>query len=195
MSGLASSSEHMRSSCDGSSTSSSTMRPTCTCDTPLKPSAGSARSTVWPCGSRIPSLGRMSTRARTLSRPAPLEPRGERLPGDALVGLAVEGAGALGHVVRQPWSGRRLVPSGARCPVAHVLLVERGLRAAGRVAIGRPEARRVRGEYLVAHHDPTRLRVATELELRVREDDAALPGMVGSEFVEVDRHPAQLLER
>ena len=48
---------------DGSSTSSSTSRPIRTCEAPAKPSAGSARSTVWPWGSRIPSFGRISTRA------------------------------------------------------------------------------------------------------------------------------------
>src|SRR5437764_889320 len=144
----------MASTWDGSSTSSSTIRPTCTCDTPLKPSAGNARSTVCPCGSRMPSFGRMSTLARTaLSRPAPLEPRGERLARDSLVRLAVERAGALYHVVGQRGRGGRLVPPGARRPIAHVLLVERRLRAARRVAVGRPEARRVGREHLVANDD------------------------------------------
>ena len=41
------------------------MRPTRTCETPSKPSAGSARSTALPCGSRMPSFGRISTRAFT----------------------------------------------------------------------------------------------------------------------------------
>ena len=36
-------------------------------ETPPKPSAGSARSTAWPWGSRIPALGRTSTRARISS--------------------------------------------------------------------------------------------------------------------------------
>src|SRR3954447_13660558 len=165
----------IRSSCDGSSTSSSTIRPTCTCETPLKPSAGSARSTVWPCGSRMPSLGRIKTRARMeLRRPAPLEPCLERLAGDPLVCLAVERARALDHVVGQCGRGRRLVPAGARCPVAHVLLVERRLPAPRAGAGGRPEARRVRREPLVPDHDPAGLGVAPELELGVGEDDAAL---------------------
>src|SRR4051794_30619185 len=230
MSGLESSSEHIRSSCDASSTSSSTMRPTWTCDTPSKPSAGSARSTAWPCGSRIPSFGLISTRALVtiavacrrprastcwrkpsplrpwpaqLSCPAasslarrsrPLQPRVERLAGDALVGLAVEGAGALDHVVGEGRRGRRLVPARARCPVAHVLLVEGGLARSGRVAVSRPEARRVGREHLVAHHDPARLRVTAELELRVGEDDPALAGVLCGELVEVDRDPPQLLE-
>ena len=49
------------------SASSSTMRPTRTCETPSNPSAGSARSTALPCGSRMPSLGLISTRAFTAS--------------------------------------------------------------------------------------------------------------------------------
>src|SRR3954467_15501755 len=185
----------MRSSCEGSSTSSSTIRPTCTCDTPLKPSAGSARSTVCPCGSRMPSFGRIKTRARTLSRPAPVEPGLERLARDPLVRLAIERARALDHVVGQRGRRRRLVPAGARGPVAHVLLVERGLRAARRVAVGGPEAGGVRRQYFVADHDPARFGVAPELELGVGEDDAAPARVVGGELVEGDRAPPQLLER
>ena len=40
------------------------------CEAPSKPSAGSARSTVWPWGSRIPSLGRIRTRAEATRRTA-----------------------------------------------------------------------------------------------------------------------------
>ena len=48
-------------------------------DTPSKPSTGSARSTVWPSGSRMPSLGRMSTRALMgRLRCAPATPRAAR---------------------------------------------------------------------------------------------------------------------
>src|SRR5262245_24276956 len=41
------------------------MRPTRTPETAPKPSAGRARSIALPCGSRMPSLGRISTRALT----------------------------------------------------------------------------------------------------------------------------------
>src|SRR4051812_3608389 len=231
MSGLESSSEHIRSSCEGSSTSSSTIRPTCTCDTPSKPSAGSARSTAWPCGSRMPSFGRMRTRARTsgFSRCAKTEqskdagsgedgspsatedagmrrfaaspagsrlrePGVERLAGDALVGLLVALARALDHVLGDLRRRRRLVPAGAGRPVAHELLVEARLRAARLVCVRRPEARGVRGEHLVADDDATGL-VTTELELRVGQDDPALARVVGRERVELDREPAQFLER
>ena len=47
------------------------------CATPSKPSAGSARSTAWPCGSRIPAFGRMRTRALTAPC-APARPRTAR---------------------------------------------------------------------------------------------------------------------
>ena len=63
ISGLASSFSQSSGSRAGSSASSSTMRPTRTCSTPSKPSAGSARSTALPCGSRMPSFGRIRTRA------------------------------------------------------------------------------------------------------------------------------------
>ena len=49
------------------------------CSTPSKPSAGSARSTVWPCGSRMPALGRTGTRALIRRRPLAAEPGVERL--------------------------------------------------------------------------------------------------------------------
>ena len=62
-----------------SSTSSSTSRPTWTLRRPSKPSAGSARSTAWPCGSRIPAFGRIRTRALTAPR-APATRRTARRP-------------------------------------------------------------------------------------------------------------------
>src|SRR2546423_5210261 len=160
----------MAGTCDGSSTSSSTSRPTRTCEAPSNPSAGSARSTVCPCGSRIPSFGLISTRAfmrwrspRSL-QPRSAEPVGERLARDPLVRVLVALPGALHHLVRQRRRRRRLVPAGRAGPVAHVLLVERGLGAAGLVAVGGPEARRGGWEDLVAHGDPPPA-VRAELEL------------------------------
>src|SRR3954449_6396651 len=144
MSGFVSRRSQISGSRDTSSTFSSTIRPTRTSDTPSNPSAGSARSTVCPWGSRIPALGLMSTRlltndpakhrlpasqgaGRAQRLPGPrslalglfgslaaraLQPRGERLAGDALVGLEVQRARALDHVVRQRRRRRRLVPAG-----------------------------------------------------------------------------------
>ena len=122
------------------------------------------------------------------------EPVGERLAGDPLVGLLVERARALDDVVGQRRRGRRLVPARPRRPVAHVLLVERRLAAAGLVGVGRPEARRVRRQHLVADDDPA-VGGAAELELRVGQDDPALARVVGGERVELDRQAAQLLEQ
>src|SRR4051812_38849029 len=145
-----------------------------TCDAPSKPSAGSARSTVWPWGSRIPSFGRMRTRALTgwLSsqsrgrRPHAGQPGRERLAGDPLVGILVTLPRAVDHLVGDRGRRRRLVPARLARPVAHVLLVKRRLGAPGLVAVGRPEAGAVGREHLVADHDPSRA-VAAELELRV----------------------------
>src|SRR4051794_36737112 len=175
----------MAGSREGSSTSSSTSRPTWTFDTPVNPRAGSARSTVWPCGSRMPAFGRISTRARTcvvLGR-GPLDPAGERLAGQALVRLPVELTGARDDLIRDGRRGRRLVPAGAGRPVAHVLLVEGRLRSPRRVAVGGPEARRVRRADLVGE-DERAVVVEAELELRVGEDDAALARMGGDALVD-----------
>src|SRR3712207_9167574 len=48
------------------------------------------------------------------------------------------------HVVGQVRRRRRLIPAGRLQPVAQRLLVEAGLRAAGLVAVGGPEARAIR---------------------------------------------------
>src|SRR6478735_434749 len=107
------------------------MRPTWTCSMPSKPSAGSAFSTALPWGSRMPSLGRISTRAFT---GANLATGSERLAGDPLVGLDVFGPRLLDHVGRQLRRRRLLVPAGLARPVAHVLLVKGGRGDAGFVA-------------------------------------------------------------
>src|SRR5437899_4811915 len=162
------------------------MRPTCTWATPLKPSAGSARSTATPCGSRMPALGRISTRALTpasapsrgASRPdrgaaRALDPVSERLAGDALVRLDVARLRARDDVVGNRRGGRELVPSAATRPVAHVLLVKARLPMPGLEALGRPVAGGVRGEHLVGDHQLA-VEADAELELRVGEDHAAL---------------------
>src|SRR5687767_1893341 len=102
----------------------------CTLATPSNPSAGSACSTACPCGSRIPSLGRTSTRTRGTASGRPLEPAVEGLAGDAVVRLDVELARAGHDVVGELGRRRALVPAAAGGPVAHVLLVEARLRAA-----------------------------------------------------------------
>src|SRR3954452_5849349 len=209
MSGFASKRSQISGSRDSSSTFSSTSRPTRTSETPSNPSAGSARSTVWPWGSRIPSFGRIRMRffndtndpkgpgakeegpGKCCARPGPddagsrsfagaLEPCGKGFTRDALVGLEVQGASSLDHVVRQRRRGRRLVPPRACGPVAHVLLVERWLTVPRLVAIGRPETGGVGREHLVAQDDLAVL-AAPKLELRVGQDDPAAARMLGGE--------------
>src|SRR5688572_13155481 len=121
------------------------------------------------------------------------QPRLERLAGDPLVGVDVQLARPRDHVVGQRGGGRRLVPARAGRPVAHVLLVEARLTMPGLVAVGRPEARRVGGEHLVAEHDRA-VGAAAELELRVGEDDPALARVRGAQLVYGYRQPPQLLE-
>src|SRR5205823_5799258 len=66
---------------------------------------------------------------------------------------------------------------------------EGGLRAAGLVAVSRPEPRRVRRQDLVAQYELTVRE--PELELRVGDDDAALSGQGSAVLVHRD---GQLLE-
>src|SRR4029077_6678296 len=180
MSGLASRRSHIESSCEGSSTSSSTSRPMWTSLTPAKPTAGNARCTASPCGSRMPALGRINPRARITSRrrcdrraraslptAAAIEPRLERLAGDTLVGLQVPRPRALHDVLGDRRRGWQLAPAAGRRPVAHVLLVEAGLPAPGLVALHRPVARGVWREHLIAHRQRAGgiLFIQAELEL------------------------------
>src|SRR5207302_155473 len=96
-------------------------------------------------------------------------------------------------VVRKLRSRLGLVPAERLAVVAGVLLVERGLRAAGLVLPGGPEARRVGRERLVAENEPS-LVVASELELRVRDQDAARGRVLRREAVQLERDALQLLE-
>src|SRR5881394_630383 len=182
--GLASSFSQRAGSCAGSSASSSTMRPTRTCSTPSKPSAGKARSTALPCGSRIPCFGRIRTRAFGTTASSALEGALR----DPLIGLDVLGPRLLDHVGRQ--LGRRwlVIPAGGIGPVANELLVKGRLRLARLIAVGRPEARGVGGKYLVGKDD-LGAGVATELELGIGEDDAALSRVLGTALVDLDRDP------
>src|SRR6266542_519853 len=82
-------------------------------------------------------------------RSHPGEVRVESLAGDALVGLAVPGHGLLDHLGRERGRRRLVVPAGPVQPVPYVLLVEGGLRPAGRVSVGRPEPGGVGGQGLV----------------------------------------------
>src|SRR5437016_4452581 len=139
----------------------------------------------------MPAFGLTSTRARTL-RPGAREPRVERLAGDPLVSLDVLLAGAPDDVVRDRRRGRIAIPAGGRSPIAHKLLVKARLRAARLVLIGGPEARGIGRAHLVAERQLA-IPVEPELELRVGEDDAALPGMLGSEFIHGQRDVADAL--
>src|SRR5450755_2297293 len=193
MSGLVSSRSHISGRRSGSSTSSSIIRPTCTLRTPVKPSAGRARSTAWPWGSRIPALGLTSTRARIALRGARAgQPGVELLAADALVGLDVLLAGARDHVVGDRRRRRVAIPARPRRPVAYELLVEAGLAAAGLVAVGRPETRGVRRADLVADRQPA-VGVQTELELGVGEDDPVGASVVGGVLIERQRDVADAL--
>src|SRR5205085_2022584 len=125
---------------------------------------------------------------------APLQPGGERLAGDAVVGVDVELARAGDDVVRQLRSRRRLVPARAGRPVAHILLVEGWLPMPGLIAVGRPEARGVGCEHFVADHDRA-VGAAAELELGVGQDDAPLTHVVGGRRVDDKRETTKLLKQ
>ncbi len=118
----------------------------------------------------------------------------ERDPGQPLERLDVARPRPGHDVVRQLRPRRGLVPAQRLAVVPHELLVERRLAAAGLVAVGRPEARRVRGQRLVAE-DERAVRVEAELELRVGEDDPARRGPVRAVAVERERDALRLGEQ
>src|SRR2546421_78508 len=61
------------------------------------------------------------------------------------------------------------------------------------ILVGRPETRRVRRERLVPEHEATTL-VHPELELRVRDDDAARTRIFRCVAVQIERHAFDLVE-
>src|SRR5437763_7306277 len=111
------------------------------------------------------------------------------LPRDQPVRLQVSLARRL-HDLRWQRRGRRVaVPLPlvlpAREVVAQRLLVEARLAPPWLVAIRRPEARRVGREDLVDHEQPlVGRRRGAELELCVRDDDAARPGVAPARLVQ-----------
>src|SRR5262249_17948588 len=90
------------------------------------------------------------------------------------------------EVTRQLRAWSRLVPPDALAPIAHVLLVERGLWAARLIPLRRPEARRVGRQRLIAKDDGA-LRVDPELELRIRDNDPPRGGVLLREAVQLER--------
>src|SRR5262249_19286604 len=89
-------------------------------------------------------------------------------------------------------AGIGLVPSERFAVVAHELLVERRLRPAGSVFVGRPEPGRVGRERLVGEYEAAIL-VEPELELRVGEDDPEGGGAFRDGAVESEREPLDLV--
>ena len=104
------------------------------------------------------------------------------MAGDALIRFPVLVSRACDHIRRQDGGRRLLVPADALEVVAHVLLVERRLRLAGRILIGGPEARGIRRKRFV---DPDEfLAEQAEFEFRVGDDDAALGSVFGGALIE-----------
>src|SRR5205823_10601684 len=135
----------------GASTVKRNALPTCTSWTPSKPSAGSARSMVAPCGSAMPGRRRTSTSTGNLTRSlSHAVPVGKGLSGDALVGGDVALPRRVDDCVGQVRRRRLLVPTLCLEPVAQRLLVERRGRGAGLPFVRGPEARGAGREHLVA---------------------------------------------
>src|SRR5205085_3360941 len=95
----------------------------------------------------------------------PREVRVERLAADPFVRVSILLGRRLDHVVGKRRRWRLVVPAARVQPVADVLLVERRLGPARRVALGRPEPRRVGGPHLVDQGELLGLAVEPELEL------------------------------
>src|SRR5688572_22123691 len=159
-----------------------------------------------PAGPRVPASGSRAPRRRTSSAllPETLERRvvvarwrsrvgREERTGDALIGLRVARRRARDHLGREPRCRWLVIPAGRIQPIAHELLVERRLGAARHVAVGRPEPGGVGRPYLV-DQDQVPVREA-ELELRVREDDAAGCRRVGETVVDPEGELLQPFEQ
>ena len=113
----------------------------------------------------------------------------ECMAGNALVRFPVFVSRAGDDVRRQRRSRRLLVPADPLEIVAHVLLVERRLRLAGSVLIGRPETRRIGRERFV---DPDELPAQqAEFKFRIGDDDASLGGVLGRALVQRQARIAQ----
>src|SRR5689334_8455954 len=133
-------------------------------------------------------------------RPAAALSELERTAGQASVGFEVALARRIDYLRRQLRRGRVAVPAAGMAldiePVAQRLLVEAGLRLAGLVAVGRPEARAVGRHHLVDQHDLARPPIprngAAELELGVGDDDAVLERHVAALGVDRARQPLEL---
>ncbi len=84
-------------------------------------------------------------------------------------------------------AGRSFIPRQRFEIIADELLVEAGLAFAGRVLVGGPEARGIGRQHFI-NQDQLPLEHA-ELEFRIRDDDAALPGIIAARLVD---HQAQV---
>ena len=123
----------------------------------------------------MPAFGRIRTRALTRAAPVRAQPLLEGLAGDPLVGFDVAAPGPGDDLLGDRRGRRALVPAAAGGPVADVLLVEARLAAARLVVLGRPVARGVGRQDLVAD-DQLAGRVEPELELGVGQDHAVRGG-------------------
>src|SRR5580658_4305131 len=113
------------------------------------------------------------------------------MAGDASIGFPIFVARGRDHVRRESRSWGLFVPADAFEIVANVLLVEGGLRFAGRVLVGGPETRRVWRERFV---DPDEFAIEkAEFEFCVGDDDAAGGGVFRSLAVNREADVAQLL--
>src|SRR5580658_10068382 len=100
------------------------------------------------------------------------------MAGDASIGFPIFVARGRDDVGRESRSRGLFVPADSFEIIANVLLVEGGLRFAGRVLVGGPETRRVWRQRFV---DPDQFAIEqAEFELRVGDDDAAGGGVLRS---------------
>src|SRR5947209_18866092 len=94
----------------------------------------------------------------------------ERWAGQGLIRMDILGPGLRHHVVGQARGRARLVPARGVEPVADILLVERGLGAAGLISVLRPVARAGGREGLVDQEELAGCWGQAERRLSVGED-------------------------
>src|SRR5262249_13074356 len=107
------------------------------------------------------------------------------------MGLEIFLPGRSDHSFGKARSGGSFVPSSRFQPVAHELFVERGGAAPWRIVTRVPVTGGVRCERLVDPDDPTV--AATELELRVGEDETTRLRVFARPAIEVERQVTQAL--
>ena len=115
-----------------------------------------------------------------------------RSGGQASLGFAVFFRSLFDNLTRQRGRWRAFIPAQSFQVVTHILFVKTHWTSTRCVGIGRPESRRVGGQYFIDQHKIAFF-VGTKLELGIGNDDASFQRVGRCLRVEVHTHIADLL--